>query len=193
MPDDLVNKWKSLSAPCDVHVISFYSNKMSNKYASFSNFYRHRPIPFVIPCGSKAGEIVEVEFSEKSIMLCKASLFNDNFAFEAIRNATSPANCKKLGRTVQGFDDKKWHEHICAIAYAVILSKFSQIPDIKVTLLKTGDNLIAETAPNDAIWGIGLPPDSQDVQEPSRWRGMNILGWALMSVRNSLVEENASH
>jgi len=189
---DFMNRWRSMPMPYGGHVITFYSHAIreDNKYASFSNFYAHRRIPFVIPswCGSRRGETIEVEFSEKSIMLCKASLFGDNFTFEEIKKAKSPAQCKRLGRKVRGFSDKKWNEYLCSIAFIAVYSKFNQIPDIKDILLETGLNLIAEAAPNDKIWGIGLPMDSVEVQEPSRWRGMNILGWALMEARVRIGE-----
>ena len=116
-------------------------------------------------------------------MLCKASLFGDDITFEAIKQAKTPAKCKKFGRQVRGFRDEKWYRYICSIALAAVYCKFSQIADIKDILLGTGKNLIAEAAPDDKIWGIGLPMNSMEIQEPIRWRGMNILGWALMEAR----------
>ena len=184
LPEELIKKWKSVPMSPGGNVVGFYSHQ-GNEYASFSNFYEHRPISFVIPswCGSRKGETVEVEFSEKSIMLCKASLFGDDITFEAIKQAKTPAKCKKFGRQVRGFRDEKWYRYICSIALAAVYCKFSQIADIKDILLDTGKNLIAEAAPDDKIWGIGLPMNSMEIQEPIRWRGMNILGWALMEAR----------
>merc|ERR1719498_1697424 len=193
---DLMTKWKSMPMPCGADVITFYSNKIStqNRYASFSNFYRHRPIPFTIPswCGCRKNEVVEVDFSERSIMLCKASLFEDDIAFDAIKKAKAPEACKKLGRKVRGFNDKKWRKHLCSIAFIAVHAKFSQIPELRKILLETGNCLIAEAAPNDNIWGIGLPADDLDALEPSRWNGMNVLGWALMATRQSIYSYSDS-
>jgi predicted NAD-dependent protein-ADP-ribosyltransferase YbiA (DUF1768 family) len=36
------------------------------------------------------------------------------------------------------------------------------------------------------IWGIGLPADSPDVQNPNKWKGLNVLGQVLMKVREDL-------
>ena len=62
-------------------------------------------------------------------------------------------------------------------------------------LLATGDAVLAEAAPNDSIWSIGIvDAGTQDperllrIQDPGRWppRAANILGWALMEVRRAL-------
>ncbi len=70
---DLKNNWQNLD---EQDVIAFYSEK-SNYYPSFSNFWVHDTFEFVIPewCGKFAGNSVPIKFSEKAIMLCKASLF----------------------------------------------------------------------------------------------------------------------
>ena len=49
-----------------------------------------------------------------------------------------------------------------------------------------GDDLLAEASPTDTIWGIGLPDSDQRVSDPSKWRGANILGCALMQARERL-------
>lgn len=40
----------------------------------------------------------------------------------------------------------------------------------------------------DTIWGIGLPPDNADIDNIYAWRGQNLLGFALMEVRDFLKE-----
>lgn len=46
--------------------------------------------------------------------------------------------------------------------------------------------VIVEAGPVDPIWGIGLAADSPDARHPERWRGHNLLGKALMDVRDRL-------
>ena len=38
----------------------------------------------------------------------------------------------------------------------------------------------------DRIWGIGLAANDEKVNDPNLWRGLNLLGFALMRVRESL-------
>jgi len=50
----------------------------------------------------------------------------------------------------------------------------------------TGSKVLVEASPLDRIWGIGLATGHEDVNCPSRWRGLNLLGFALMNVRDAL-------
>lgn len=42
----------------------------------------------------------------------------------------------------------------------------------------------------DRIWGIGLAADNLEVENPNVWRGLNLLGFALMEVRDFLRQTN---
>lgn len=44
-----------------------------------------------------------------------------------------------------------------------------------------------EASPYDRIWGIQLSADTPEAQNPFRWRGENLLGFALMEVRDELL------
>src|SRR5215467_11097005 len=46
-----------------------------------------------------------------------------------------------------------------------------------------------EAAPRDKIWGIGLGRENPAVHDPLRWRGRNLLGFALVKVRAVLRGE----
>lgn len=82
--------------------------------------------------------------------------------------------------------------------YSIVLNgnwcKFSQNPSLRDFLLSTKDQVLVEASPYDAIWGIGLSADSPDAQNPHNWRGQNLLGFALMEVRDELrrVTQNES-
>ena len=43
-----------------------------------------------------------------------------------------------------------------------------------------------EASPYDNIWGIRLAASSPEAQDPMKWRGQNLLGFALMEVRDEL-------
>ena len=64
--------------------------------------------------------------------------------------------------------------------------KFSQNRNLREFLLSTGDSVLVEASPYDAIWGIRLAASSPEAQDPMKWRGQNLLGFALMEVRDEL-------
>ena len=50
-----------------------------------------------------------------------------------------------------------------------------------------------EAAPRDCVWGVGIglrggASDAEALHWPSRWRGTNVLGWALTKVRDHLLK-----
>ena len=49
-----------------------------------------------------------------------------------------------------------------------------------------GDSVLVEASPYDAIWGIRLAASSPESHDPMKWRGQNLLGFALMEVRDEL-------
>mmetsp|Transcript_36575 Transcript_36575/g.72442 ORF Transcript_36575/g.72442 Transcript_36575/m.72442 type:complete len:300 (+) Transcript_36575:83-982(+) len=191
-PIDLVARWSSLSSAQEV--TGFYGHS-HGAYRSFSNFYMHGPISFKVPehcwdpawaAAFKLPREVRIEFSEKSIMLCKAALFRDAKAYKALlAQGLQPEQCKGIGRRVKGFMPPAWDAAVLMVALEVVYQKFSQLPSERTLLLNTGTTLIAEASRNDAIWGIGCGiEDLRVIQDPKRWRGSNILGWALMEARS---------
>lgn len=44
-----------------------------------------------------------------------------------------------------------------------------------------------EASPVDKIWGIGLAEDAENIENPLTWKGLNLLGFALMEVRTQLA------
>ena len=66
------------------------------------------------------------------------------------------------------------------------LAKFSQHADLRAFLLATGEQVLVEASPADTIWGIGLATDHAHATQPPKWRGLNLLGFALMQVRAQL-------
>lgn len=124
--------------------------------------------------------------AEHWMMAKKAELFNDNEVLEKIHACASPAEAKKLGREVRNYDDALWLENRYAIVKEGNYHKFSQDAALKDFLLNTGSRIIVEASPVDDIWGIGLPADNPKAANPATWRGLNLLGFALMEVRDIL-------
>ena len=65
-------------------------------------------------------------------------------------------------------------------------AKFSQSIPLRDFLLNTQERVLVEASPVDRIWGIGLAADDSEVANPPKWRGLNLLGFALMDVRERL-------
>jgi len=72
------------------------------------------------------------------------------------------------------------------IVVAGNLAKFSQNPDFRDFLLTTKNRILVEASPVDKIWGIGLAADDKKIENPRLWKGLNLLGFALMEVRKQL-------
>jgi ribA/ribD-fused uncharacterized protein len=45
---------------------------------------------------------------------------------------------------------------------------------------------LVEASPVDAVWGIAMAENNPEVHNPESWKGENLLGYALMEVRNQL-------
>ena len=127
--------------------------------------------------------------SEHYMMAQKAKLFADDAAFSQIMACSHPNEAKQLGRMVKNFDAYVWENHRFEIVVQGNLAKFSQNPALKAFLLATGTRVLVEASPVDNIWGIGLAQDHAHAQQPHHWRGLNLLGFALMKVRDKLISE----
>lgn len=128
--------------------------------------------------------------AEHWMMAKKAVLFGDAETEAKILACTSAAEAKKLGREVRGYDDGIWTAQRYAIVAEGNCHKFNQNKDLGEFLLATGDVVLTEASPVDPIWGIGCAEDHPDAQYPEKWRGLNLLGFALMEVREKIKENN---
>lgn len=124
--------------------------------------------------------------AEHWMMAGKARLFGDAATLEMILKAEHPKQAKDLGRKVAGFDDEAWNRERFNLVVAGNLAKFAQHPALRDFLLGTGGRILVEASPVDRIWGIGLAGDDPAAEQPGKWRGLNLLGFALMEVRERL-------
>ena len=97
------------------------------------------------------------------------------------------ADAKKLGRTVRQFDEARWKAARFDLVTQGNIAKFSSNPALAAFLLGTGAKVLVEASPRDTIWGIGLGADHAAASDPQRWRGLNLLGFALMAARDALL------
>ena len=129
--------------------------------------------------------------AEHFMMAAKALLFGDAETADRIRQAPHPEAAKALGREVSGFDEQLWAQRRFDFVVTGNLAKFGQHPDLRDFLLTTGSRVLVEASPVDRIWGIGLAADHQHAVSPEHWRGLNLLGFALMEVRHQLTKETS--
>ena len=125
--------------------------------------------------------------AEHFMMAEKARMFGDSATRDRILSCRTPAEAKKLGRSVQGFDDAVWAQARFEIVVCANEAKFSQNRALRDYLLTTGDRVLVEASPVDRIWGIGLAADDERALDPRAWCGLNLLGFALMEVRARLA------
>lgn len=123
---------------------------------------------------------------EQYMMFIKAILFNDYDIADKIMNEKLPKNQKMLGRKVKNFNHDKWNFYKESIVYMANYYKFTQNKELKKILLSTKYN-IYEASPYDKIWGIGIT--KRQAENGFKHNGQNLLGIALMNVRNDLIKE----
>lgn len=87
-----------------------------------------------------------------------------------------------------GFDQQTWEAERFDIVVAGNLGKFGQNPGLKTCLTGTRNRVLVEASPLDRIWGIGLTRDDPAAADPARRQGLNLLGFALMQVRATLLD-----
>lgn len=123
---------------------------------------------------------------EQYMMYRKACTFGDSIIANEILATDNTGKIKALGRQVSGFDNLVWNGLRQVIVYNGLIEKFRQNDEIRKLLLATGDSILAECAVMDKIWGIGLGMKDEDRFDMSKWKGQNLLGFALMEVRRQL-------
>lgn len=155
-------------------VICFHNPDEENGY--LSNWY---PSRFIVK-GKQYSSM------EQYMMHQKALLFHDMIIVEQIMQSDDVAQIKNFGRLVSGYNDNIWNGMRQIVVYEGLLAKFTQNTDLKESLIATGDSVLAECAVKDRIWGIGLSMTDPDRNDMEKWKGQNLLGYALMAVREKL-------
>jgi len=124
--------------------------------------------------------------SEQYMMYQKAMLFHDYDVADMIMEQSHPRKQKFLGREVRNFDNEVWMENCEDIMVDGLYSKFTQDSYSLITMIDSGDSIIVEASPTDKIWGIGMDVNHPDINDPNKWKGMNLLGKVLMRTREKI-------
>lgn len=152
--------------------------------------------------------------SEQYYMYCKAIYFGDEESARKILKAVTATECKAVGRSVRGYNDKAWEKHDLKVRVMeeALWWKFGggqlttmlhgskgssevnakdvinkTINDLGRKQLATGDRQLVEAAGRDKYWGIGYSIKQGPHLYEQTW-GRNQLGKSLMAVRGRLRE-----
>jgi ribA/ribD-fused uncharacterized protein len=160
-------------------------------------FWGHKPLPngeIGKSCFSQwwpaQFSVNEISYptAEHFMMAEKARLFRDEDLRGQILIANSPKAAKQLGRQIKNFREEVWQEFRFQLVVEGNVAKFAQNVELGKFLLGTGDKVLVEASPVDRIWGIGLSAENELAMNAEQWRGLNLLGFALMEVRQRLRE-----
>ena len=126
--------------------------------------------------------------TEQAFMWEKANYFGDTRTAAAILKAATPMDAKSLGRQVKPFDNEKWAKVWYNIMIQVNVEKYRQNPDLLEKLLdpRFDGKTFVEASPVDGIWGILMPMGANGIDDEANWRGQNLLGKAITTVRKML-------
>lgn len=130
---------------------------------------------------------VQYSCAEQYMMAEKARMFGDGEMLEQIMRAHSPKEMKAYGRAVRSFDADKWEASCYDIVRKGNEAKFEQNPQLWEYLKGTGKRILVEASPRDRIWGIGMGKSNPDAENPFKWKGTNLLGFALTEARDRLA------
>lgn len=158
-------------------LLFFYGHTPGPKLSCLSQWSDH---PFIV-------EGVTYPTAEHWMMAWKARIFLDTETLAKILKAPHPKTAKALGREVKNYSEKAWQRARMSVVVQGNFHKFKDNHYIRDILLGTGDKILVEAALNDKIWGIGLNSRNLNASDPRKWPGENLLGFALMQVRDMLV------
>ena len=165
----------------NLEFLPFWSHKNTNPISAtcFSQWY---------PSEFKDNNKVLFKNAEQYMMFMKATIFQNFTIADKILETTDPKIIKQLGREVKGFESQVWDRCKFEVVVSGNYFKFSQNEELRNFLLSTGDKILVEASPLDLVWGIGFAPQDKEVNDVSKWKGENLLGFALMEVRDLLVK-----
>ena len=124
--------------------------------------------------------------TEQAFMWRKAMCFKDKETADKILLTTDSQQAKRLGRLIKNYNEEIWGTARFWFMVYVNIQKFKQNPNLKKLLIDTENRILVEASPYDKIWGVGLEEENPLILDEKNWLGTNLLGKALMEVRNMI-------
>lgn len=139
---------------------------------------------------------VELEFNGTMYNSARQALaaelakgFNDEQNLQRIMTAESPQEITYQLSDVPGEADAnepKWNDLTKRLLYDINIVKFNQYPELAGRLLETKNAQLGAYIPDDNLLGIGISLDNVQSLNPVNWTGQNLLGKALMDIRQKI-------
>lgn len=166
----------------DTHVY-FLKGPLSQWYPS--EFVGNDPLSSMM---GYTGKLYKYVNCEQWMMHGKALLMKDFDTAKLIMEATKPSIIKDLGREVKNYDEELWSRLRFTVVTFGNYLKFRSNPELRTFLESTGNRTLVEAAWYDSVWGVKLSQDDDSILDEANWQGQNLLGKALMTVRDSFKE-----
>lgn len=129
---------------------------------------------------------VRYNCAEQYMMAQKALLFRDFESYDKIMESTWQKEMQDLGRGVKNYVQDVWDENKYRIVFKGNFLKFTQNIELENLLLETGNTILVEASPVDKVWGIGMTEDDPDCLDFNKWKGLNMLGFAITEVKKGI-------
>lgn len=173
---------ENLKVGCEVKP-AIYFHKPEEPYGFLSNWWLS---DFVL-------DGVKFTSNEQYIMYRKCVFFGDMTAAKAVMKTDNPAQQQAIAKNAIGYNDVMWNGTRQLAAYRGLMAKFEQNVYLAAELLSTGDAVLVECARTDHLWACGVSLYDDARHDIDTWAGKNILGFALMEVRDTLRTNLALH
>ena len=105
---------------------------------------------------------------------------------ERILAAPSPGEARGALPDLKGEAAAAWAARRYEAAVQGNGAKFRARPELANFLLATEERVLVMASPFDRVWGVGIEAGDERCEDPTRWRGENLAGFALMEVRAEL-------
>lgn len=123
---------------------------------------------------------------EQYIMYRKCMILGDKASAKAVMATDDVAKQQAIGKNASGYIDAVWDGIRQMVVFRGLMAKFTQNEELRQKLLDTGDAYLVECAKSDIIWACGISLYDDKRFDAHNWKGRNILGFALMEVREWL-------
>ena len=143
--------------------------------------------------------VVQIEFNStiynsvhQALYAEIAKSFNDQDNLRKIMIADTPNAISYSLDDVPGdaeVNEPKWNDLTKQLITNINIEKFKQYPELTERLLQTKSATLGAYIPDDNLIGIGISLDNIQSKNPVNWTGQNILGKALMDIREKVLME----